>query len=105
MKFNKKKLNEAIDNQMSIEDAIDMIQEAMDLVYDARNMVRKALKSSSASSLFPHYSAYGEYGFAQLMGQGNPYDGSLPKLIDEMQNLDDEDEDYDEDDTNGDVYI
>jgi len=33
----------------------------------------------------PHYEAYGKCGLNQAMGNGNPYDTSLPKLIEEIK--------------------
>ena len=43
-------------------------------------MVGEAIRGTSIEN---NYYAYGEYGFTQLLGQGNPYDSSLFSLIDE----------------------
>ena len=53
----------------------DQIQEAIDLVEEACQLVDDALRSDSRHK--SHYEAYGCYGFSQLLGNGNPYDSSL----------------------------
>lgn len=59
-----------------IEDAIQMIEKAQDLVDEAL----------SGTSIKGNYEAYGKYGFSQLLGNGNPYDGNLNKLMESLEN-------------------
>lgn len=66
-----------------IEEAIELIQEAMILVDDAVD--GKIIKDN--------YRAYGKYGFDQLLGQGNPYNGSLNSIIKSFEE-EDEDEEF-----------
>ena len=61
-------------------EAIETLEEAMELVEEARSLARSAINDSTAN-IAPHYEGYGEYGFNQLLGEGNPYDGSIPKMI------------------------
>jgi hypothetical protein len=59
------------EKQQQIEEAINMIQEAMSIVDDA----------VAGTSIESNYRAYGKYGFSQLLGNGNPHDSSLHSLI------------------------
>lgn len=61
---------------------INQIKEAMELVEEARYLVADALRWTHVEV---NYKAYGEYGFSQLLGEGNPYAGSIPKLIEEFE--------------------
>jgi len=76
-----KKLKEEGDTA-DVTDATNAIHEAMDRIEEAQDLVDSAL---AGTELENHYEAYGRYGFDQLLGNGNPHDGSLPKLIEEMK--------------------
>lgn len=67
---------------MENQEKIDQLERAMELIEDANYLVENAIRDSS---FYPHYEAYGKYGFNQLLGNGNPYDGSLVKLIEELK--------------------
>jgi len=56
------------------------IEEAMNLIQKAQMLVNDALRGTNMQS---HFDAYGKYGFNQLLGNGNPYDGSLPKILED----------------------
>jgi hypothetical protein len=60
---------------------IEMLFEALELVQQAQQLVDDALSGSKHES---HYKAYGRYGFDQLLGNGNPYDYDLEKLLEEF---------------------
>ena len=60
------------------EDRIVLIEEAMDLIREAQEKVDEAVRGTEHEA---HYEVYGRYGLDQLLGNGNPYDGSLPKLM------------------------
>ena len=64
---------------MTTEERIQMIEEAMDLITQAQELVDDAVSGTSQES---HYDAYGKYGFSQLLKNGNPYDNGLQDLID-----------------------
>jgi len=67
---------------MTNQERINQMEEAMELIEEARQLVGDALRFTKMER---HYNAYGEYGFSQLLGEGNPYDGSIPKLIEECE--------------------
>jgi len=66
---------------MTKDERIQMIEEAMEMVMAAQELVDGALNDTN---LIAHYEAYGRYGFDQLLNQGNPYDSGLNDLIREM---------------------
>jgi len=61
------------------------IQEAMELIEQAQQLVDEALENTNNNA---HYKGYGKYGFKQLLGEGNRYDGSLPKILEDIENQD-----------------
>jgi len=65
---------------MDIQEREQKIEEAMDLISQAQILVDKAIRGTNMQS---HFEAYGRYGFDQLLGNGNPYDGSLLKLVED----------------------
>ena len=67
------------------QEKIDAIQEAIRLVEEASQLVDSVMYDSSGKN---HYEAYGKYGFNQLLGNGNPYDGSLFTLIEKLEGQD-----------------
>jgi len=66
---------------MNKNEKMDQIQEAMSLIEEAQTLIDEVVKGMSCAS---HYDAYGKYGFNQLLGNGNPYDGSLLKMYEEL---------------------
>ena len=70
------------ENQEDISEIIEILQEAIDKVVEAREMVDDVILGTS---LGDHYEAYGKYGFDQLLGNGNPYDSSLYDLIKQLE--------------------
>ena len=67
---------------MDREEFIDEIENAIEMVDQARHIVDMAVDSMSIRA---NYEAYGKYGFDQLLGDGNPYDNSLQTLIDKYR--------------------
>lgn len=59
------------------------IQEAMDLIEEAMTLIDATIKGTED---YPHYEAYGKYGFNQLLGNGNPHDNSLHDLMNDPNN-------------------
>tara|TARA_R110000822_G_scaffold37245_1_gene104394 strand:- start:516 stop:788 length:273 start_codon:yes stop_codon:yes gene_type:complete len=55
------------------------IVEAIQLIAEARDLVYQALEGSRED--FKHFEAYGSYGLDQAVGEGNPYDSSLHSLL------------------------
>ena len=56
----------------------DQLEEAMEMVYEASLLVAAAIKGTEHEL---HYNAYGQYGFATLLGNGNPYNDGIHTLI------------------------
>ena len=61
---------------------IDQLYEAMELIEEAQALVDEVANEAMQTV---HYEAYGKYGFDQLLGNGNPYDMSIPKMIEELE--------------------
>lgn len=61
----------------------EKVLQAIELVKEARELVKEALVNSEETQA--HYSSYEEYGFLQLLGQGNKYDYSLKDLLKEIK--------------------
>ncbi len=66
---------------MTNEERIQMVIEAKEMVEQAMLMVNEAVADTPEKA---HYEAYERYGFAQLLGNGNPHDSGLHTLIDEL---------------------
>jgi len=77
---------------METTERLEMLQEAMDLITEAQQLVDEAVSETNIES---HYKAYGKYGFDQLLGNGNPYDNGLPTLINNIEDEMDNDDDVD----------
>ena len=60
---------------------LDTIQEAMQLIEEAQEMVEGVV---AEVGLTANFEAYEKYGFDQLLGNGNPYDNSLVTIIDHI---------------------
>jgi len=69
------------------QEKIDALQQAVRLIEEACQLVDSTMDDQDYSE--GQYEAYGKYGFNQLLGNGNPYDGSLFTLI---KNLEGDDE-------------
>jgi len=61
---------------------VEQIQRAIELIQEAQDLVDEAVNDTRSES---HYQAYNKYGFNQVLGNGNPYDSSLYNLIDELK--------------------
>ena len=72
---------------MNNQERLEIIEEAMDMIMEAQNLVDAAVDDTNIKS---NYTAYGKYGFNQLLGNGNPYDSSLYSLIKEFDDDGDE---------------
>ena len=66
---------------MQEQERVELINQAIELVEVAQAMVDEAVSNTTNEN---HYNSYGRYGFDQLLGNGNPYDESLYKLIEYM---------------------
>ena len=64
---------------MNLQRRAQLITDAIDLVQNARERVKEAIKD--IPHIWNHYDAYGEYGFKRLLNEGNPYDSGLEDLI------------------------
>ena len=69
-------------NNMDRQEYIDEISKAIEMVEEAKYMVDMAVQDMNIRH---NYEAYGRYGFAHLLGNGNPYDSSLFSLIDKTE--------------------
>ena len=84
----KHKTMETMDNQLletQIETQLQSIQElqkAMQMIEELQDKIDHALQFNEDLC---HYEAYGRYGIDQLLGNGNRYDGSIPKLIERAE--------------------
>tara|TARA_R100001443_G_scaffold19278_1_gene30673 strand:- start:1478 stop:1663 length:186 start_codon:yes stop_codon:yes gene_type:complete len=58
---------------------LEKIEEAKQLIIEALQLADEVANDTNNSS---HFSAYGKYGFDQLLGNGNKYDSSLDNLLD-----------------------
>ena len=63
----------------------EMVEKAISLIEEAKKIMDIVMDSMSHSRLAAEYYAYGEFGIKQALGKGNPYDGSLPKIIENME--------------------
>lgn len=72
---------------MTKQDQINQILEAIELVEQARELVIDALLNEEDEDMgkLRYYKSYGEFGFQQLTGNGNPYDDSLHNLVEELE--------------------
>tara|TARA_R110000772_G_C13310310_1_gene440388 strand:- start:48688 stop:48945 length:258 start_codon:yes stop_codon:yes gene_type:complete len=67
---------------MKIAEQIQSVKEAIALVEEAKQLLEEAVEYSSCRA---HYEGYEGYGIEQLLGNGNPHDYSLFKLMDDMK--------------------
>lgn len=63
---------------MNDEERKDLIEQAIQMVSEARDMVVEAVKGTENED---NFEAYGQYGFKQLLDEGNPYDAGLESLL------------------------
>ena len=59
----------------------DKIVEAIQLIQEAKELVKDALAGSGDLA---HFELYGAYGLDQAIGNGNPYDDSLHSLLNDI---------------------
>lgn len=76
---------------MNAQERKDLINEAIELVTEAQGLVEDALRGTDEESTFQ---AYGKFGFNQLLGNGNPYDDSLPQLAETIGQTEEEKDEY-----------
>ena len=67
---------------MDNQERIDLIREAQLLIEEAFLLVQTAVEGTSEEA---HTEAYGYCGLTQAMGNGNPYDDNLDKVIDNLR--------------------
>ena len=73
-------------NNKMKQEKIDAIRQAVHLVEEACQLVDSTMDDQAYDE--GQYEAYGKYGFNQLLGNGNPYDGSLFTLIEKLEGQD-----------------
>lgn len=66
---------------------IETIEKAIELIQEARSLVDSVVATGDLNDfhISKEYYAYGEFGFRQLLGKGNPYDGKLQDIIDKLE--------------------
>ena len=64
---------------MSNQEKIEMLEQAIDLVCEAQNLVDEVMDGNI------HYESYGKYGFLQLLGNGNEHDTSLFDVVELLE--------------------
>jgi hypothetical protein len=65
--------------------SVDKVQKAIDLIQEAKEIMDEVMDVCFGDSTYAsNYYAYGEFGIQQALGKGNPYDGSLIKIRDEL---------------------
>ena len=67
---------------MKTRERIVLIEEAINKIEEAEEILRDALADTRNKS---HYDAYGKYGISQLLGNGNRFDSSLYSLKEEFE--------------------
>ena len=68
---------------MKTEQKIKNLQQALELVSEAQELVDRVMINDYRAHL--NYIAYGRYGFDQIFGNGNPYDGSVQKVLNRLE--------------------
>lgn len=64
---------------------VDKVQKAIDLITEAKEIMDEVMDVCYGDSQFSNeYYAYGQFGIQQALGEGNPYDGSLIKIRDQL---------------------
>jgi mevalonate kinase len=61
----------------------EMVEKAIELIQEAKELMDVVMDSNS--QLSREYYAYNEAGIRQALGEGNPYDISLPKILKEIE--------------------
>jgi hypothetical protein len=75
--------NQLLESQIEWQlQSIQELQEAMRMIEELQEKIDNALQYNEDEC---HYKAYGRYGIDQLIGNGNRYDGSIPKLIERAE--------------------
>jgi len=64
---------------------INLINQAITKVQEAQMLIDQALHGLDHYRFVKHCEAYGLYGVDQLLDNGNPYDGSLETLKEELE--------------------
>jgi len=65
---------------------VEKIEMAMDLIQEARDLIDSVLNGDLEHFIISsNYYAYAEYGLKTAMGEGNPYDGKLQDIIDNLE--------------------
>ena len=75
---------------MEMQEAMDAVQLALEMVGEAEEMVAETLEMLSPTER-ARAEVYLMQSFKTLRGAGNPYDESLPKLYDALLEIDDAD--------------
>jgi hypothetical protein len=71
--------NLLLESQIEVQlNSIELLKEALQKLQDLKGDIEHALDYNPQRD---HYRAYGGYGIEQLLGNGNPYDGSIHTLI------------------------
>ncbi len=63
---------------MENEERLELVEEAIELIKEAQALVDEAVINTDIEI---RYNAYGKFGFAQLLGNGNPMDEGLNDFI------------------------
>lgn len=77
-------------NEMTKAERIDCVTEAVRMVEEARDLVKAAIDELEDEQ---SWDAYLMETFRTLLGGGNPYDQSLPQLLDSLRGEDEEERD------------
>lgn len=67
------------------EKAAMLVQKAIDHIQQAKDLMDEVMATYFLNSRIPNeYYAYGQFGIQQALGEGNPYDGSLIQIRDNI---------------------
>jgi len=75
--------------QSEVNERRELLDQATELILEAQSLVDTAVSGTSIQS---NFEAYGRYGFDTLLGNGNPYDGSLDTIIESLSDEIEEDD-------------
>jgi hypothetical protein len=65
--------------------SVDKVQRAIDLIQKAKELMDEVMDVCYGDSQISNeYYNYGQFGIQQALGEGNPYDGSLIKIRDNL---------------------
>lgn len=74
---------------MTNKERIELLEQAQSLIAEAQYLADSAMDGTREQT---HYEAYGKCGMTQALGEGNPHDDSLDKLIEKLSEQADESE-------------